>query len=146
MAGFNKVDDVEYQKRILIVSKLLRRKPIKIIIEYIKGEWGLQEAQAYNYIKEAKKEWIKYFKNLKRAGMSYHVTQLRDLKDQAYSQKVTVGKGDNKQVITVPNLPLVLDITREEAKLMGVHPAGKIEGDIKIAWELVDPKKDKEST
>ena len=52
---------------------------------------------------------------------------MRDLKDMAYSKKVVVGTVDNKQVIQVPDLGLILDITKEEAKLMGIYPAEKHE-------------------
>ena len=87
-----------------------------------------------------RKEWQKYFEKLKNDGMSYHVAQLRDLKDQAYSKKVVIGKGkkvvnketgkseiiyDNQQVITIADLGLVFEITKEEAKLMGIYPAEK---------------------
>ena len=140
MAGYNKTNQKEKQERIYKVGLMLRRKPISFILEYIGKNWGIEKAQAYNYIRSARKEWEKYFKNLKRAGMSYHVAQLRDLKDQAYSKKVIIGKGerrvnektgkletiyDNQQIITIADLGLVFEITKEEAKLMGMYPAEK---------------------
>lgn len=130
MAGNNKVDQKEKQERIYKVGLMLRRKSMPFILEYIGKNWGLEKSEAYNYIRSARKEWQKYFKNLKRAGMSYHVAQLRDLKDQAYSKKVVIGKGDDKQVITVADLGLVFEITKEEAKLMGIYPAERHKLDI----------------
>ena len=103
---------------------------MSFIIEFIRKEWGLEKAQAYNYIRSARKEWQKYFAKLKHDGMGYHVAQLRDLKDQAYSRKVVIGRGDNKEIITVADLGLVFEITKEEAKLMGIYPAERHKIDI----------------
>ena len=140
------IDEVEKQKRIYQVSLLLRRKPISFIIEYIRKEWGIEKAQAYNYIKEARSEWEKYFSQVKKCGKSYYVTQLRDLKDAAYSRKVVIGRGDNKDTVTVADLGLVFEITKEEAKLMGVYAPekhdvkveGKIEGRIENILKMED--------
>ena len=104
MAG-KRIDAVEKQKRVYEVSLLLRRKPIGFIIDYIRRKWGIERAQAFNYVKDAKKEWAKYSSHMQSSGIGYHVSQLRELKDRAY------GEGD---------LRLVFDITKEEAKLMGV--------------------------
>ena len=120
------IDQVEKEKRVYQVSLLLRRKPLSFIIEYIRKNWGLEKAQAYNYIKLARNEWKKYFTNLKHAGVSYHVTQMRDLKDQAFIEKDT---------------RLVLDIAKEEAKLMGIYPAEKHEETRKV---IILGKKEKE--
>ena len=145
MAGNNKVDRVEYQKRVYQVGLMLRRKSRPFILGYIKENWNLETAQADNYIRAARREWKKYFEKLKGDGMSYHVAQLRDLKDQAYSKKVIIGKGerrvnektgkletiyDNQQIITVADLGLVFEITKEEAKLMGIYPAERHRLDI----------------
>ena len=132
MAGFNKVDDKTHEERVHEVSLLLKRKSVKIIIEYIIKEWGIEQAQAYKYISEAKKEWKKYFSQVKKCGMAYHVNQLRELKDMAFGRGVVVGKGEKKIVITVPDLNLVFDITKEEAKLMGIYPAEKHEETRKV--------------
>ena len=124
------IDKVEKQKRIYQVSLLLRRKPMGFIIQFITEKWGVREWQARNYVRLARKEWQKYFAKLKHDGMSYHVAQLRDLKDQAYSRKVVIGRGDNKEIITIADLGLVFEITKEEAKLMGIYPAERHEIDL----------------
>jgi hypothetical protein len=124
------INKVEKEKRIYQVSLMLRRKPMPFIIEFIRKEWGLEKAQAYNYIRSARKEWQKYFAKLKHDGMSYHVAQLRDLKDQAYSRKVVIGRDKNKEIITIADLGLVFEITKEEAKLMGIYPAERHKVDI----------------
>ena len=130
------IDEVEKQKRIYQVSLLLRRKPISFIIEYIRKEWGIEKAQAYNYIKEARSEWEKYFSQVKKCGKSYYVTQLRDLKDAAYSRKVVIGRGDNKDTVTIADLGLVFEITKEEAKLMGIYPSTKEDINVKHSGEI----------
>lgn len=113
----------EVQERVHLVSLMLRRKSVSHIIKYAARKWGIGQGQAHGYIREAKAEWQVYFNNLKANGKAYHVTQLRDLKDKAFSIKRVIGTGDNEKVVRTPNLPLVLDIVKEEAKLMGVYPA-----------------------
>jgi len=110
-------DKVEYQKRIYAVSLLLRRKPINYIIQFITEKWNIEDRQARNYVRLARKEWKKYFEKLKGDGIAYHVTQNRDLKDKAMTD------GDYK---------LAFDIAKEEAKLMGVYPAEKHEETHKV--------------
>ena len=130
--------DIETEKRIYQVGLLLRRKPMPFIVEFIGKTWGVEKSQAYEYIRLARKEWQKYFEKLKHDGMSYHVAQLRDLKDQAYSRKVVIGKGENKGTVVIADLGLVFEITKEEAKLMGIYPSEKHEiiGDLKIKVKL----------
>ena len=127
-----KVDMIKKRERIHQISLMLRRKPISFIIEYIRNEWGLEKAQAYNYIKAARAEWEKYFSHLEGSGKSYHVAQLRDLKDQAYDKKIVIGRGENKNTVTIADLNLIFEITKEEAKLMGIYPANKIEGNLNL--------------
>ena len=116
---------VKRQKRIYQIGLMLRRKPNPFILEFIAQNWGLKRSQAYAYIRAARKEWKKYFEKLEGDGIAYHVAQMRDLKDQAYSEKVVVGTVDNKSIVNVANLPLILEISKEEAKLMGIYPAEK---------------------
>ena len=117
----------EMDRRIYQVGLMLRRKSPGFIVDFCKQTWNIERAQANVYMKKARAEWKKHFNNIKKAGMGYHVAQIRDLKDMAYSRKVVVGTVDNKQVIQVPDLNLILDITKEEAKLMGIYPAEKHE-------------------
>ena len=117
MTRRNKADEIEHQKKIYQISLLLRRKPMAFIIEYMRAEWHIEKAQAYRYIAAARKEWKKYFEKLKKDGMAYHVAQIRDLKDKAYTEN---------------DMRLVLDITKEEAKLMGIYPAEKYEETRKV--------------
>ena len=105
MAG-KRTDEVEKQKRVYQVSLLLRRRPTGFIVDFIRQEWGIERAQAFNYIKLAKEEWARYFANMKSSGIGYHITQMREIKDKAY------GNDD---------LRLVFDIAKEEAKLMGME-------------------------
>ena len=111
------ISQVEMEKRVYQVSLLLRRKPTSFIIEYMIKNWEIERAQAYRYIRLARKEWKKYFEKLKGDGIAYHVTQNRDLKDRA------MNDGDVR---------LAFDIAKEEAKLMGVYPAEKHEETHKV--------------
>ena len=105
MAG-KRIDEVEKQKRLYQVSLLLRRRPTNFIVDFIRQEWGIERAQAFNYIRLAKEEWKKYFVNMKSSGIGYHISQMREIKDKAY------GNDD---------LRLVFEIAKEEAKLMGME-------------------------
>jgi len=126
----NVADNIEMKKRIYKVSLLLRRKPINIVVQSITQTWGVKQRQAYNYIRLARKEWQKYFDHLTISGMGYYVSQLRDLKDQAYKCHRVIKRGDTEVVVKTPNLPLVFEITKEEAKLMGQYPAERHEIDV----------------
>ena len=108
----NRVDSIEKEKRIYQISLLLRRKPMSFIVEFMRQNWGLEKAQAYRYIASARKEWQKYYANIKSSGIGYHIAQVRDLKDKAFANE---------------DIRLALDITKEEAKLMGIYPAEKHE-------------------
>ena len=121
----SEADKVEKEKRVYQVSLLLRRKPVSFICQFVAQNWGLDKRQAYRYIAEARKEWQKYFKNVKGAGIGYFTAQVRDLKDTAISDKDT---------------RLVLDIAKEEAKLMGIYPSEKY----KIEVEEIFVKKPKD--
>ncbi|TET11575.1 hypothetical protein E3J84_02670 [Candidatus Aerophobetes bacterium] len=105
MAG-KRIDKVEKEKRIYQVSLLLRRRPTGFIVDFIRQQWGVERAQAFNYIKLAKEEWARYFANMKSSGIGYHISQMREIKDKAY--------GEN-------DLRLVFDVAKEEAKLMGME-------------------------
>ena len=120
-----KSDMIEVEKRIYQVGLMLRRKPTSFIVDYCKQNWKIERTQANVYIRKARKEWKKYFEKLEGDGIAYHVAQIRDLKDQAYSKKVVVGTVDNKQIVNIADLGLILEITKEEAKLMGIYPAEK---------------------
>ena len=141
MSKDDRVDKVEKEKRIYQVGLMLRRKPHSFIVDFIRQNWGLERAQAYNYISLARKEWKKYFEKLQGDGISYHIAQLRDLKDQAYSRKVIIGRGDNKETVTIADLGLVFEITKEEAKLMGIYPTEKHKVEIEGELKIIDAKR-----
>jgi len=130
------IDQKEKMEIIYQIGLMLRRKSMPFILEFIGKKWGVKKSQAYSYIKSARREWQKYYDHLKSSNMSYHIAQLRDLKDQAYSRKVFIGRGDNKEAVTIADLGLVFEITKEEAKLMGIYPSEKhdvkVEGELKI--------------
>lgn len=123
MAEANKV---EKEKRIYQIGLMLRRKPVSFILEFAGREWGIEKSQAYEYIRLAREEWKKYFEKLKGDGIKYHIAQVRDLKDIAFNDKDT---------------RLVLDIAKEEAKLMGIYPTEKHDIEIKGELKIIDAKR-----
>jgi hypothetical protein len=135
-----RADAIEAEKRVYQVSLMLRRKPVSFIVQFASDKWDIGARQTRTYIRKARKEWQKYFEKLEGDGIGYHVAQMRDLKDQAYNRrKVVIGEGDEKKIITIPDLGLVFEITKEEAKLMGIYPPEKIKLDIP---ELIKVKVD----
>ena len=135
-----RADAIEAEKRVYQVSLMLRRKPVSFIVQFASDKWDIGARQTRTYIRKARKEWQKYFEKLEGDGISYHVAQMRDLKDQAYNRrKVVIGEGDNKKIITIPDLGLVFEITKEEAKLMGIYPPEKHKIDLP---ELINVKVD----
>jgi len=137
-----KSDMVEVEKRVYQVGLMLRRKPTSFIVDYCRQNWGIERAQANIYIKKARKEWRKYFEKLEGDGIAYHIAQNRDLKDMAFSKKVVVGTVDNKQIKQVADLGLILEIAKEEAKLMGIYPAGKDAIPVDIIIKVKYPEDD----
>lgn len=137
-----KAEAIEVEKRIYQVSLMLRRKSVNFIIQYAAENWKIGSRQTRTYIRRARKEWKKYFEKLEGDGIAYHIAQNRDLKDMAFSRKVVIGTVDNKQVIQVPDLNLILDIIKEEAKLMGIYPAERHKIDlpevIKVKVDLTE--------
>jgi len=106
MAGNNKIDAIEKEKRIYQVGLLIPRKPTKFILDYIRLSWSIERAQAFNYIRLAKKEWNKYFTELERCGKAYYFAKFRHLYDKA------LGDNDTR---------LALDVTDKEIKLSGLY-------------------------
>ena len=119
--------DIETEKRILIVGLLLERKPPSFVLQFIAQKWDLEQRQAYNYIRLARKEWQKNFKNNKRAGMGYHLAKRKTLYDKLMEQEDYRG---------------ALEVSKDESKLLGVYPTEK--HDVNIKGELeVNSKLDK---
>jgi len=139
---FVKADMVEVEKRIYQVGLMLRRKPVSFIVQYCADNWKIEARQARKYIKKARAEWRKYFEKLEGDGIAYHIAQNRDLKDMAFSKKVVVGTVDNKQIKQVADLGLILEIAKEEAKLMGIYPAGKDAIPVDIIIKVKYPEDD----
>ena len=119
-----KVDQIQKEKRIYEISLMLRRKPNSYIVEYIRRNWGIEKAQAFNYIALAREEWKKYFEKVKGDGISYHISELRELKDKAWDKD---------------DLRLAFDIAKEEMKIMGIYPTERhkfeLEGKIDMKRE-----------
>lgn len=122
MSGENKVGSIEKEKRIYQISLLLRKKSVRYICEYMIQNWHISKAQANRYISLARKEWKRYFEKLQSDGMSYHVAQMRDLKDSAFE---------------ADDLRLMFDIAKEEAKLMGIYPSEKHDVNVKGEHHII---------
>lgn len=114
--------NIETEKKILIVGLLLERKPPSFVVQFIAEKWGLENRQAYNYIRLARKEWQKNFKNNKRAGMAYHLAKRKTLYDKLMEQEDYRG---------------ALEASKDESKLLGIYPVEKHEVDL-VMHKLID--------
>jgi hypothetical protein len=135
-------DQFEAQKRVYEIARMIKRKPVKWVLSHYSKKWKVSEHTVRNYIQQAKREWSKWFNNLQNTGLGYHVSQFREIKDQAYNKYVVVEERDEKtgeitkRVIPMPDLKLIFDIAKEEAKLLNVYPAEK--KDIKLSQSFAD--------
>jgi len=137
-----KADALEVDKRTYFISLMLRRKSIPFILQYASENWKIGDRQTRTYIRRARKEWKKYSEKLKAGARAYSLAKLRDLNDMAHDKKVVVGTVDNKQIKNVEDLNLILDIVKEEAKILGIYPAEKHKIDlpevIKVKVDLTE--------
>jgi hypothetical protein len=119
-----KVDQIEKEKRVYEISLMLRRKPNSYIVEHIRQKWGIKKAQAFNYIALAREEWRKYFEKVRGDGISYHISELRELKDKAWDKE---------------DFRLAFDIAKEEMRIMGIYPIERhklyLEGTVSMSKE-----------
>jgi hypothetical protein len=76
------------------------------IVQFIAEKWGLEERQAYNYIRLARKEWQKHFTDVKRWGIGYHLSKRREIRARAIEDR---------------DYRLALDADKDEAKLLGLY-------------------------
>ena len=137
-----KADALEVDKRTYFISLMLRRKSIPFILQYASENWKIGDRQTRTYIRRARKEWKKYSEKLKAGARAYSLAKLRDLNDMAHDKKVVVGTVDNKQIKNIEDLNLILDIAKEEAKILGIYPAEKHKLDlpevIKVKVDLTE--------
>jgi hypothetical protein len=137
-----KCDQFEAQKRTYEIARMIKRKPVKWVLAHYSKKWNVSESTIRNYISKAKREWTKWFNNLQNSGLGYHISQFRDIKDQAYNKYVVVEERNDKtgeitkRVVPMPDLKLIFDVAKEEAKLLNVYPAEK--KDLKLSQSFAD--------
>ena len=122
-----KADKVTYENRINAVLALIHRGwASPRIVQNIAQTWDIERRQAYAYMKSARKRIEKLYAE-KRVGLVGEIlSRHNDLRDKGYA--------DN-------DFRLILDVDKEDAKLLGLYPAEKHEHDIRgiddaIAREL----------
>lgn len=135
-----KADATEVDRRVYLISLMLRRKPNSFILQYASEKWKIGDRQTRTYIRKARKNWEKYSEKSFANAKAYCLAKLRDINDMAHDKKVVVGTVNNKKIKQVADLNLILDIAKEEAKLLGIYPDGEggIPLDITIKVELTE--------
>jgi len=107
-----KADKIEYEQRVDVVLGLMARGWRKVrIVQNVSKTWDVTSRQAYNYARSAEKR-IAAIGQRKREGLLDELLARHDdLRDKGY------GDRDHR---------LVLDVDKEDAKLLGLYPPTKI--------------------
>jgi len=109
----SKSNKMEFDKRILTVSKLLLKgNSTGEILHFTARIWGVSDRQSKEYIKRCYTLWFREFEKKFKAGISYHLSKRRDLYKKAYIAK---------------DWQTCLAISRDEAKLMDSYPSERHE-------------------
>ena len=82
-----------------------------VIVQNIAAEWGLATRQAYNYLRMARARMRQAAREKEKRMLEIMLARHDDLRDKGYEEK---------------DLRLVLEIDREDAKLLGLYAPTKI--------------------
>ncbi len=86
---------------------LLRGYRSQEIVNWVKDKWHLRERQAWEYIRKAQEAMQEAFAERQQLALAEHMEIRRDLRKQAYKAE---------------DYRLVLEIMKDEAKLLGLYP------------------------
>ena len=107
-----KADKLTYETRVTAVLALMARGwGAPRIVENVRKSWDLEQAQAYNYIRTAKRRIAKLQDHKSRHLIGEILARRDDLRDKAYANS---------------DYRLVLELDKEDAKLLGLYPPTKI--------------------
>lgn len=113
-----KADKATYESRVNIVLTLIYRGwPSGRIVQNITELWHIQERQARNYIRAAYRRIRKLYEQKQKNLIAEMLARHDDLRDRAYQDH---------------NLSLVLDIDKEDAKLLGLYAPEKHQDKVTI--------------
>ena len=117
-----KADKIEYEQRVDIALGLMARGWRKVrIVHNLAKTWGVKNRQAYNYVRSAEKRIEARGQQKREHLLDELLARHDDLRDKGY------GDRDHR---------LVLDVDKEDAKLLGLYPAEK--RDVKVSMAEVD--------
>lgn len=85
------------------------------IVENAIQKWNIERAQAYRYIRKARERLEKMYEQKQAQGLSEMLGRHHDMRDKGYE---------------VGDFRFVLDLDKEDAKLLGLYPSEKHEHDI----------------
>jgi GNAT superfamily N-acetyltransferase len=112
MAGSNRAGKAQVMERVEIVrDMLLRGHRASAVVKFLTTKQGLGERQAWEYVKKAHQAMESAFQEANRTAMAEHLDVRRDLRKQGYAEH---------------DYRLVLEVMRDEAKLLGLYPKVRI--------------------
>jgi len=112
MPQSERADKLTYETRVTAVLALMARGwGAPRIVESVRKSWDLGQAQAYNYIRTAKRRIAKITEHKREHLLGEILSRHDDLRDKGYA-------GSDHR--------LVLELDKEDAKLLGLYPPTKI--------------------
>ena len=111
-----KADKITYEQRVTIILGLIARGVrSERIVQNVSETWDITGRQARNYVRAARRRIAALTAHKREHLLGEILVRRDDLREKAYSS------GDHR---------LVLDLDKEDTKLLGLYPAEKHEHDI----------------
>jgi hypothetical protein len=108
----SRADRVTYEARITeVVRRVVTGESVPDILEFIVKTWGVEHAQAYNYVSRAKAALLKIHEHKRRVALGEMLARHDALRKLGFDAK------DHR---------LVLDTDKEDANLLGLYPPKKV--------------------
>jgi len=127
MSGKGKVDQHTYEARVReVIGWICQGWPTTKILPHITELWGVEVRQGRNYVRAARRRIAALHKHKLKYMAEEMFARHDDLRGRAYEDR---------------DYRFILDVDKEDAKLLGLYPAEKHEHDIRgiddaIAREL----------
>lgn len=113
-----KADAITYEERVnTVLSLIYRGWTVQKIVPNITKLWSIEDKQARNYVYTARARIEAMYKRAQQRGLEEMIARHNDLRDKGYTA------GDHR---------LVLDVDKEDAKLLGLYAPEKHEVDVNV--------------
>jgi len=111
-----KSDKATFEQRVtVVIGLIIHGVAHRRIVPNIAETWGIEHRQARNYVRAARRQISALAEQKRKTMLADMIVRHDDLREKGYAG------GDHR---------LVLDVDKEDAKLLGLYPAEKHEHDI----------------